>query len=500
MFKNNSLLKNHSIIYMMLRAFMMSLFITCLVLYIYHSIVLKEKIKNDSLSHASVLIHSLTTIIENEYSPDSIQRTISALSGLRNINAIYIVDKKSQIIQFASEQKNKGQNISDLSLEGLKTELIANDLEIFDEVESQTIISREIRIDSIFNKNNAFNNVQLVLAIDSRPVIENVYSDFMNVIYSVFTVIFLFSAILYILIYNYLLKPLQYISSVIIKRSSGKKDFINMNTNSEIGRLANKIDEMYRVLEQNEVEIEAQRGRLIQSAKMSSLGEMAAGIAHEVNNPLMIIRGYVRQSKRYIESNDLLNTELNSSLLKIDQMCIRIGKIIQGLRSFSRSGEADQKVKFSCIEMINETLELCRQRIEQNGVQIYFAPDTDYFIFGRSVQISQVLMNLISNSFDAIRDQSHSWIKITLEKTENNFIQIRVVDSGNGIPKEILEKIMQPFFTTKELGKGTGLGLSISKGIIEEHNGLFQYELYESHTSFVITLPTVEAVESKVAV
>lgn len=113
-------------------------------------------------------------------------------------------------------------------------------------------------------------------------------------------------------------------------------------------------------------------------------------------------------------------------------------------------------------------------------------------IEGRPAQLSQVILNLISNAVDAIMHQPEKWVelKITLQ---NEMIIFSVTDSGNGIPKEVAEKIMQPFFTTKEIGKGTGLGLSISKGIVEDHQGKFYYDENCKNTRFCVEIPIIQA-------
>jgi C4-dicarboxylate-specific signal transduction histidine kinase len=107
----------------------------------------------------------------------------------------------------------------------------------------------------------------------------------------------------------------------------------------------------------------------------------------------------------------------------------------------------------------------------------------------RAVQVSQVIINLLSNSMDAIDHLSEKWIKLSIRALDDNTVLIKVRDSGHGIPNDVVEKMMNPFFTTKAVGKGTGLGLSISLGIIDEHKGKLYYQLVDNHTEFVIELP-----------
>ncbi len=121
------------------------------------------------------------------------------------------------------------------------------------------------------------------------------------------------------------------------------------------------------------------------------------------------------------------------------------------------------------------------------------ADDFHIDLMCRPVQISQVLVNLLSNSFDAIEKCSEKWVKLEVQ-TESGWINFRIKDSGRGIPEHLMQKIMLPFFTTKEIGKGTGLGLSISKGIMESHGGKLELDPSQPNTCFILKFPTLKAV------
>lgn len=233
--------------------------------------------------------------------------------------------------------------------------------------------------------------------------------------------------------------------------------------------------------------------KIMSSAKMSSLGEMAGGIAHEINNPLTIIMAKAGQLEAKIAQGRAEPEVIRVSLSKIIATCERIAKIIKGLREFSRNSEFDPMLKTPIQSILDTTLELCRERFRNQGIDLRIQLDgNETALECREIQISQALMNLLSNAYDAILNCNEKWIELSV-KREGDRIKISVTDSGRGISDEVVMKMMQPFFTTKEIGKGTGLGLSITQGIVEDHHGTLKYEKSpEGHTRFVIDLPLVQ--------
>ena len=176
-------------------------------------------------------------------------------------------------------------------------------------------------------------------------------------------------------------------------------------------------------------------------------------------------------------------TEKSSATIK------RIGQIIQGLKSITRDGELDDFEIFNIDQVIKDTLTFCDKKLENAGITLIIDNiDKNVEVECKSVQISQALLNLITNASDAISELPEKWIRLNLENKIDEVI-INVIDSGNGISKEIVDKILDPFFTTKELGKGTGLGLSLSKSMIDKHNGELGLIQNSSNTHFFIKLP-----------
>ncbi len=241
-------------------------------------------------------------------------------------------------------------------------------------------------------------------------------------------------------------------------------------------------------------ELESERVKLFNATKMASLGEMASGVAHEINNPLTVILNKASQIKNHISLHEIDKNYITSAADKIIITVDRISKIIKGLTHFSRDASEDDKHPVLVINIINEVLDLCKARFASNGVNVKInVKETGQLstlsVFGNSIQVQQVLLNLLNNAYDAISLLKDPWVEIGLEQFDPDTVDIFVMDSGPGIPTEIREKIMNPFFTTKEVGKGTGLGLSISQGIIKSHQGELFLCPKSSQTKFVIRLP-----------
>jgi len=264
-------------------------------------------------------------------------------------------------------------------------------------------------------------------------------------------------------------------------RSTGQELFIGVNWDITKEKLA-------------EETIRLQEAKIITSARLASLGEMAGGVAHEINNPLSVILARTNQLKRRSLKKEISHDELVYGLTNIEQTCDRIVKIINGLRTISREGNNDPFEFISLQQCINETIALIFEKLKNNNVKINVeVPSETISVKGRAVQIEQVLMNILNNAYDAVTGLSTKEINIELIKL-GLMAQIRICDSGNGVPAEIIDSIFVPFFTTKEIGKGTGIGLSISKSIIEEHGGELGYFKDGESWYFSIILPIANEV------
>jgi len=241
--------------------------------------------------------------------------------------------------------------------------------------------------------------------------------------------------------------------------------------------------------------IEDERAKSLASSKMASLGEMAGGVAHEINNPLAIIIGKCQSLMVKAEQGGLTPIALKESLGSIEKTSHRIARIVKGLRTFARDAEADPFLSSDLSEIVQETLSFCQSRLSNHGVDVRIRIEAGTLFECRATQISQVLLNLINNAHDAIEELPERWIEISAVE-KDGWISIRVMDSGAGIPAGLADRLMEPFFTTKDVGKGTGLGLSISRGIVEGHGGRLSLDRSCKNTCFVIEVPKRQALSS----
>ncbi|MCK6597849.1 MAG: ATP-binding protein [Bdellovibrionaceae bacterium] len=227
------------------------------------------------------------------------------------------------------------------------------------------------------------------------------------------------------------------------------------------------------------------------ASKMATLGQIASGVAHEINNPLTIIQAKVLTMEKKLERKNKLDLETVEDLKKITNTVDRIAKIVKGLKFVSRDGQKDPESKVNLSSLFQTTLEFCGERLKNNQVNYEInLHGFDYEVEVKETQIVQVLLNLINNAFDAIKDSEFKWIRLDCVENKGK-LEVHIIDSGLGIPEKNIPQLMAPFFTTKPAGQGTGLGLSISKTIIENHMGKLFYNKESKNTDFVVEIPFV---------
>ncbi|MEG4210098.1 ATP-binding protein [Microcoleus sp. S13_B4] len=306
-----------------------------------------------------------------------------------------------------------------------------------------------------------------------------------------------------------------------VTRESNFNLQVPITTDDEIGLLAVSFNQLIQRVSEYTQELKETQAQLIQTEKMSSLGQMVAGIAHEINNPVNFIGGNIDYANQYIEDLaglvtlyqecypnppdaileriedielEFLREDLPKTLSSMKMGADRIREIVISMRNFSRSDDA--KMKSADIhEGIDSTLVILNHRLKQ-GIEVIKQYGKLPALECYPAQLNQVFMNIISNAIDALEevkkeDKGYSpTIWVSTEVTADNTVTVKIRDNGPGIASASAQQIFDPFFTTKSIGKGTGLGLAISYQILAKHHGKIEVNSQIGQgTEFVITLP-----------
>lgn len=242
----------------------------------------------------------------------------------------------------------------------------------------------------------------------------------------------------------------------------------------------------YLDLEKAMLRLKKQQEILVQSEKMAALGKMAAGVAHEINNPLSIIsviNSNIRKSIATAQSAHAIHQMID----RVDSTIDRIEKITGAMRTFA--GEVHgQKEKFLLLSALNNAVLLKQEDIESKKISVTITCDNTISIFGKQQLITEAFSRIIENGIEAITANcNEKWIQITATK-KNDCIELKIVDSGKGISSEISDKIFDPFFSSKGLNK-KGVGLSIAKGVLIDHSADIVFLPNETNTTFAMSLP-----------
>ena len=236
-------------------------------------------------------------------------------------------------------------------------------------------------------------------------------------------------------------------------------------------------------------QIERQKLNLLSSSRYTELGEIAAGIAHEINNPLTVLRVKAKKIKRMADS-DGNPEDISIDADKIILMTERINKIIKSMKNLSKNpleNETPRKEEYE--KVLDNVITLCEAKVKYSNIVLEI--EKEHYSIGQALipsQIGHVFLNLINNACDAISGNKEKWIRVNAN-IEGNYLIFSITDSGQGIDKSQREKIFNPFYTNKEVGQGTGLDLSISRNIIEILGGSFYLDTKSQHTCFKIVIP-----------
>lgn len=264
----------------------------------------------------------------------------------------------------------------------------------------------------------------------------------------------------------------------VFERGDGRKQYLRWvvepwrDSSGEIGGLLMLTEDLTETVETRE--------RLEHASRLSELGEMAGGIAHEINNPLAIITGFCERIRDRYREGDPTRENIMRDVEKIQAGVERISKIVVSMRSLAREPTSRDLRSVSLGGVLREVLDLCRERFKAHGVE-FIVDETsgdNISVHAEPTGLSQILINLLNNAFYAVARMKHKSIELDVRYASapgaEGWVEIRVRDSGPGVPKDLEKNIFAPFFTTKEPGEGTGLGLSLSQSIAARFGGSLQ--------------------------
>jgi two-component system NtrC family sensor kinase len=322
-------------------------------------------------------------------------------------------------------------------------------------------------------------------------ILEEKFIDMRNRATAIFLGIACAGMIVALVVSSFLAKGiLQPIGQLIVAShqwADGNLDYrVETAQNDEIAELTDTFNMMASSLKERDERLkEYAHQQIMKSERLATLGQLAAGVAHEINNPLGAILMYAHLSLEEIPSVDPRHRNLE----KVVGEATRCKNIVRGLLDFARQSEPNVE-EADANEILKRTLSLLRnQSLFQNiKIATQFSPSLPKAMMD-SGQIQQVLTNIILNAAEAMDGEGELMV-VTRTANGDGFIEIQITDTGCGIPRENYEKIFDPFFTTKEVGRGTGLGLAVSFGIIAKHQGTIEVESdVGKGTTFIVRLP-----------
>lgn len=287
-----------------------------------------------------------------------------------------------------------------------------------------------------------------------------------------------------------LAKPVQSLASIITRYADGEHAIrYDANAKDEIGFAGRAFNYLVACLEKAEDERDKAERAVCQSERLASIGQLAAGIGHEINNPLMNINSLASLVEDEIKDQ---NPQAASDMVLLQKEVKRCANIVQGILNFAKENEPQFK-EFDMSQLLTETLSLLHHRIDTAQIHLVTQIQSPLIMAGDSNMLQQVLVNIILNAIQASPDNSNIFISASIK---NNFVEIDILDNGKGIDSNNITKVFDPFFTTKQEGEGTGLGLSVSYGIVKRHGGTINIEkVVPSGVKVGIVLP-VEISES----
>ena len=401
----------------------------------------------------------------------------------------YLVDDKGRILVHP-DKTQLTKNIRDLAIfkDFFTTDVISEKTSEYTDENDQKVIGSIFKI-----KRSNIGVVSKILAVDAYSEAQKLKNVF------IITTLFAFAVSIVIGLYfaGTLSAPILKLAKITGEIARGNF-LVNVDIKSkdEIGELASDFSKMGHELYDREQELNTAHSALIQSEKMSAFGQISAGIAHEVKNPLTGILGHTQLTKEKIARiyGNNIPPDVDNSLNIIEKETKRCKLIIENLMKFSRQ-EKTQFVEEDISSVVRGGIALVDHQLTIGGVKIERnIPDGFPKIMCSANQIEQVLMNIMLNAQHAMENSAQKRLTVRVKQGRAGYARIEISDTGTGMSMEVKKRIFEPFFTTKASGKGTGLGLSVSYGIVKDHKGILDVESKEGEgTTFIIELPYKDA-------
>jgi PAS domain S-box-containing protein len=444
-------------------------------------------------------LHLVADFITDDYKASVGLVLANALKGDETVNYEFILYTKAgdriDILLSSSTRRDAsgnivgvvcvGQDITELNKVRIEQANIANELTQLIDTANAPIFG----IDTQGNINEWNQQAEKITGFDKAEVIgRNLVADFITDDYKASVGLILANALKGDETVNY---------ELILYTKAGDRIDILLNSTTRrdasgqiwgVVGVGQNITALNLVRDEQERERKQAANQIIQASKLATLGEMATSVAHELNQPLNVIRMASANSRRRIAKDDIDKEYLNAKLQRIEEQTTRAAAIIDHMRMFGREAKEPAVLVDPC-KVVTQALDLIGEQLRLLGIEVVTELDKKCSpILGHPIQMEQVLLNLLTNARDAIT-QHNGESKITIRVFEDdNRINIVSEDTGGGISEDDLSRIFEPFFTTKEIGKGTGLGLSVSYGIIQALNGRIFAENINQGARFTITL------------
>lgn len=253
--------------------------------------------------------------------------------------------------------------------------------------------------------------------------------------------------------------------------------------------LASLNKNLEKELKLRKTQLEEQIAKSFNDRKLAALGEMAGGIAHEINNPLAILVGRAGQLRKFVSSLHCDQAQAEMILNSIEKTIFRIQEAVTDLETIASNPSTEETKHLHFGRLLQRIRDLSINRYAPRGIRVDFPEGYEAAIEAREVELAQAFLYLIENAAEAAQKSEVPWFRVEVQALDADTLRVRLLDSGEGVPEEVRDKIFQPFFTTKEVGQGRGVGLSLAMSIIDSHGGRLYFDFSQPHTTVCVELP-----------